>query len=246
MCNFYYVLCDIFLLAKTLRRIKMEIREIINNYFRSLNGNEKWLRTHVYNEASLQHDLGQYLQKELVGNIVQYERNINFYEKIKNDSKKPKKSESDIMIVKDDDDLTLISAIEIKYHSYFTQSGNKRGAFDISLAHFLKDIELNEFLKNKFQSSTFSIFIYTFPKGQKPSTSNDYSELFNTFINNENITLDRDQYDKIKKQFEKKNKFLSCANLNITGEYKSRFDSFLFRKQDNDNEMEFKYLIIQH
>ena len=117
-------------------RIRKCIVEVIEGNGDDISGlNKDDDKKHIYNEFSLQHELGIKLRDELEGNcLVQFERNLlsfkNLPQKYKTMDKEKevinkvevrkafKKSEIDILVVnKDDkDDTNEKYAIELKYH----------------------------------------------------------------------------------------------------------------------------------
>lgn len=116
----------------------------------------------IYNEFSLQHELGIFLRKELepFGFKVQFERNIeNFFQIpanlsgkertdwIKAEQKKFCKHEMDILIFKTFDLDSEKYAIELKYP--------KNGQYPEQMYSFIKDIKFMEQVNEKFNIKTF-------------------------------------------------------------------------------------------
>lgn len=128
-------------------------KEIFRRFFEEIGDGE----IEVYNEFSLQHELGIYLRKELFqfGKLkVQFEKNsldVLGYEKpfpqneLKNrfGNKKIRKKEIDIVIIeeKSDSDKNLIASIELKYP--------RNGQVPESMYSFVKDLRFLEGLTKK-------------------------------------------------------------------------------------------------
>ena len=127
----------------------------------------------IYNEFSLQHELGCFLRAETVGCKVQFERNISFF--FRADGRYFTKREIDI-VVYSRDKRDLLAAIELKYP--------RNGQHPEQMFSFCKDIAFCEELKqNGFQTAATLIFaddplfykgssagIYGFFRGRKPLT----------------------------------------------------------------------------
>lgn len=129
------------------------ITKIFRSFFEEIGDGE----IEVYNEFSLQHELGIYLRKELLKHgkfKVQFEKNsldVLGYEKpfpqneLKNrfGNKKIRKKEIDIVIIeeKSDSDKNLIVSIELKYP--------RNGQVPESMYSFVKDIKFLEGLTKK-------------------------------------------------------------------------------------------------
>jgi hypothetical protein len=89
----------------------------------------------IYNEFSLQHELGIFLRKQLPNYLVQFERNVRYF----SNSKFPfTKKEIDISIFTEDKSQ-LIYAIELKYP--------KNGQYPETMFNICKDIAFVEELK---------------------------------------------------------------------------------------------------
>lgn len=167
----------------------------------------------VYNEFSLQHELGFYLRSKLSKNWrVDFERNIAEFEK--NNSplqiKKPIKKEIDIIIRPTKIfDIKDIIAIELKYP--------RNGAFPKTMWQFKEDIDfLNQLVEEGFKKAYALTIVEQTPfyKGkfkQKPYT---YFRSFNTtkngnIINNDNAII---KWKKINdNQLDKKHK--QCVRM---------------------------------
>lgn len=118
----------------------------------------------IYNEFSLQHELGIYLRERLVGFKVQFERNISFFFKEEKDRDKKKnefvKREMDICIFNDDKSEKY--AIELKFP--------QNGQYPEQMFSFVKDIAFMERVKEKGFNQTFAVTLVTdknFSEGKK-------------------------------------------------------------------------------
>lgn len=105
--------------------------------------NEK--KIELYNEFSLQHELGIFLRNELKEYVVQFERNISFFRI----NKKLIKKEIDIVIYKKD--MSEKYAIELKYP--------RNGQYPEQMYSFVKDIIFMEQLKTEGFDATFSMVL---------------------------------------------------------------------------------------
>ena len=126
----------------------------------------------IYNEFSLQHELGLYLRNYFLGKLkVQFERNVSYFE-----LPKLEKREIDIAITPTDSKEPLC-AIELKYP--------RNGQVPETMFSFCKDIAfLEQLVSSGFQSAYFLAFaedplfysgkgerIYEFFRSGKPITS---------------------------------------------------------------------------
>lgn len=90
----------------------------------------------IYNEFSLQHELGIFLRAQFSGDLVQFERNVAYFSQLKESFTK---REIDIVVFsKDKTDLRL--AIELKYP--------RNGQYPEQMFSFCKDIAFAEELHN--------------------------------------------------------------------------------------------------
>ena len=85
------------------------------------NNDEKY----IYNEISLQHELGEYLRRRLNKSdyerfIVQYERNITSFDEFKGNTADLRKREIDIVIIDKEKNENFV--IELKYHKDTTNA----------------------------------------------------------------------------------------------------------------------------
>ncbi|MEJ9221544.1 hypothetical protein P4H46_25520 [Paenibacillus glucanolyticus] len=94
----------------------------------------------VYNEFSLQHELGIFLRTTLPQYKIQFERNVSYF-----GISETVKKEIDISIVGDKDRY----AVELKYPT--------NGQYPEQLYSFVKDIKFMEQLKEQGFSKTFSV-----------------------------------------------------------------------------------------
>jgi len=114
------------------------MKKNIEEFF-SLVGNGS---TEIYNEFSLQHELGVFLRNRISNQKIQFERNVSFFNFSKADLYK---KEIDISIYSQSD---LFCAIELKYP--------RNGQVPESMFGFCKDIAfLEQLLENGFKSAYF-------------------------------------------------------------------------------------------
>ena len=102
----------------------------------------------IYNEFSLQHELGIYLRDNFDDCQVQFERNIDYFDEYMI-NEEPVKKEIDIVIF--NKDKSSCHAIELKYPQ------NKR--YPMTMYDCIKDIKFMEQLKTAGFESTFCITI---------------------------------------------------------------------------------------
>jgi hypothetical protein len=113
--------------VKAMRR-ESEFGSLIARFVESLAANG----TEIYNEFSLQHELGQFLRSEFPGYLVQFERNVTFFAPSKDAFTK---REIDLVVYsKDKSDLKF--AIELKYP--------RNGQYPEAMYSFCKDIAFAE------------------------------------------------------------------------------------------------------
>jgi len=125
------------------------IRQQIENFLRQASSGE----IEIYNEFSLQHELGIKLRNNLTGYKVQFERNVSFFG-ITGTIKK----EIDIVIYNDAERY----AIELKYPL--------NGQYPETMFSFAKDIRFVEQLKQNGFTRTYALSIvedHNFYKGTK-------------------------------------------------------------------------------
>ena len=164
---------SVYLWKLDLNRLKKQKEKKMNNKQETIVGSaiqkfiEKSLgeridKDFIYNEFSLQHELGIFLRKELepFGFKVQFERNIeNFFQIpanlsgkertdwIKVEQKKFCKHEMDILIFKNFDLDSAKYAIELKFP--------RNGQYPEQMYSFIKDIKFMEQVNEKFNIKTF-------------------------------------------------------------------------------------------
>lgn len=132
---------------------KLMISEIKETIIEFLEYSKKIEFSNIYNEFSLQHELGIYLRRYLKDNYkdnykVEFERNINFF--ITDvDKKKFEKKEIDIVIYSKDQKEKY--AIEIKHPL--------NGQYPEQMFSFIKDLEFLEKLKLNGFNGTLSLVL---------------------------------------------------------------------------------------
>ncbi len=107
----------------------MDLHKLIDRFFRLIN----YTGIEIYNEFSLQHELGIFIRNQHPEYKVQFERNISYF----NTSMKTIKKEIDIVIY--NADKTEIYSIELKYP--------RNGQYPEQLYAFTKDLVFAEELK---------------------------------------------------------------------------------------------------
>ena len=134
--------------------------------FMRLIGNKK---VEIYNEFSLQHELGLFLRQRLVDYKIQFERNTNFFG-INNTIK----HEIDIVVYNDNEKF----AIELKYP--------RNGQYPEQMFSFIKDIKFMEELKMKGFDKTYCLTLVddkNFYSESKRKTDN----IIYSYFRNKNI-----------------------------------------------------------
>lgn len=134
--------------------LRKEINDFIEEYRNVNNG------IVVYNEFSLQHELGFFLRSRLKGEgyKVEFERNVSFFGINNGNGNKLTKHEIDISIYKKDASGNFAEkyAIELKYP--------RNGQYPERMYSFVKDIEfMEELRKNGFNGTA----VLTFVDGKK-------------------------------------------------------------------------------
>lgn len=125
-----------------------KIEDIIIDFLKKYKNNfigknkNKIKEDNIYNEFSLQHELGIYLRNNYPGYIVEYERNISYFinDNDKKDIKDFLKKEIDIVMYKyDGKNITDKYAIELKYplNGQYPEQMKK---FDIDI-EFMKQVK---------------------------------------------------------------------------------------------------------
>jgi len=121
----------------------MELKPLLENFAGLVRNNQ----IEIYNEFSLQHELGIYLRNQLQGTKVQFERNVVHFSF---DKSHFIKREIDISIFKNQQQ-GLLAALELKYP--------KNGQYPEQMYSFCKDIKFAEELKAAgFQRTYVVIF----------------------------------------------------------------------------------------
>jgi hypothetical protein len=119
----------------------LNLREIIEAFLNYYNKSD----VDIYNEFSLQHELGMYIRNILPNYKIQFERNVSFF----TDSTNTIKKEIDISIF--NLDMTEKYAIELKFP--------RNGQFPQQMYYFVKDIKFIEELKERGFNSTACLTI---------------------------------------------------------------------------------------
>lgn len=142
--------------------VEMDFEHIISDFMKHIIAGE----IEVYNEFSLQHELGLFLRDRLTGYKVQFERNTKFF-----NISDTVKHEIDIVVFNDSEKY----AIELKYPL--------NGQYPEQMYSFIKDIRFMEELKQagfngtycltlvqdkKFFSGAKQDGIYSYFRGKKP------------------------------------------------------------------------------
>jgi hypothetical protein len=126
---------------------KSELAKLIEEFIESVSSNN----IEIYNEFSLQHELGIFLRNKLPAFLVQFERHVDyFFEGPRVDF--PKR-EMDIAVFSEDK-LELKYAIELKYP--------RNGQYPEQMYSCCKDLAFLETLKNKkpgFAATALLIFV---------------------------------------------------------------------------------------
>ncbi len=117
----------------------MDLYKLIDAFFLQLCNSDM----EIYNEFSLQHELGIYLRIQLPEYKVQFERNISYFDI----SKKTIKKEIDITIF--NNDKTEVYSIELKYP--------RNGQYPEQLFSFTKDLIFAEELKKAGFTRTYAV-----------------------------------------------------------------------------------------
>ena len=98
----------------------------------------------IYNEFSLQHELGIYLRSKLPGKKIQFERNVSFFDS----GKTPFiKKEIDIVVYSDKNAPDV--AIELKFP--------RNGQYPVQMLKFCQDVQFAEELKAAKFKETYAV-----------------------------------------------------------------------------------------
>ena len=166
---------------------KLDLAQHIKDFFAYVQNNN----VELYNEFSLQHELGIYLREKLPSYKVQFERNVSFFD-IKSETVK---KEIDIVIYSPDKKERY--AVELKYP--------RNGQIPEQMYAFVKDIRFVEQLKNNGFTKTCAVTlvedklfysgkttrIYGFFRGENPKTLHGKIEK-PTGKRNEHVKLSED------------------------------------------------------
>lgn len=125
----------------------LDLKKLISDFFQSVNVNQ----IDIYNEFSLQHELGVYLRAALPTYKVQFERNVTFFAM---DKRETIKKEIDISIFSEDKKEKY--AVELKYPL--------NGQYPEQMYSFVKDIRFMEQLKELGFNKTAAVTLV----GHKP------------------------------------------------------------------------------
>lgn len=126
-----------------------ELAKLIKEFVESVSNNN----IEIYNEFSLQHELGIFLRNNLPASLVQFERHVDYF--FRGQKKHFAKREMDIAVFsRVEDKLELKYAIELKYP--------RNGQYPEQMYSCCKDIAFLEKLKNKesgFAATALLIFV---------------------------------------------------------------------------------------
>lgn len=117
----------------------LEIRQLIEDFFLCVQSND----IEIYNEFSLQHELGIFLRKKLPVYRIQFERNVSYF----TPDNKTIKREIDITIFNEDKSEKY--AIELKCPL--------NGQYPEQMYSFVKDIKFMEELKSRGFTKTATV-----------------------------------------------------------------------------------------
>ncbi len=137
-----------------------DIEELLHSFFTTMQENQ----IEIYNEFSLQHELGIYLRENLTGYKVQFERNVSFFFQ----NVKTIKKEIDIVVY--DDERGERYAIELKHPL--------NGQYPEQMYAFVKDIKFNEELLKLSFTKTFAVVLV---KDRPFYTGNNNSGIYRYF-----------------------------------------------------------------
>lgn len=154
------------------KHIEMFVRTKINN-------------DNIYNEFSLQHELGFYLREELKSFKVEFERNVKFFSDNQDENflKKFVKKEMDIVAYKENTKNLETYAIELKYPT--------NGAYPRRMFQFVEDIKFMEQVKDELGfTKTYCLTLISDSQKGIPfrycSRKNE-GEIYHYFRNNKEI-----------------------------------------------------------
>lgn len=135
----------------------MDVEKIIQDFINNIS----LIESDIYNEFSLQHELGIFFRQKLPDYKVQFERNVSFFNSCEKDNFI--KKEIDIVIYKED--FSEKYAVELKYP--------KNGQYPETMFSFIKDICFMEQVKQNLHfDNTFVLTMVTdknYYEGSYPS-----------------------------------------------------------------------------
>lgn len=139
----------------------------------------------VYNEFSLQHELGFYLREKLKSFKVEFERNVKFFSDNQDENflKKFVKKEMDIVAYKENTKNLEKYAIELKYPT--------NGAYPRRMFQFVEDIKFMEQVKDELGfTKTYCLTLISDSQKGIPfrySSRKNEGEIYHYFRNNREI-----------------------------------------------------------
>ena len=119
------------------------IEELIEDFAEKIGSGD----VEIYNEFSLQHELGCYLREKMQGRKIQFERNISYFNPRR---EKFIKKEIDISVFTcEENRFRLEVAIELKFP--------RNGQMPVQIYEFIKDIKFAEELRQAGFENTFAV-----------------------------------------------------------------------------------------
>lgn len=158
----------------------MNIKKHIEMFARTKINNDN-----VYNEFSLQHELGFYLREKLKSFKVEFERNVKFFSDNQDENflKKFVKKEMDIVAYKENTKNLEKYAIELKYPT--------NGAYPRRMFQFVEDIKFMEQVKDELGfTKTYCLTLISDSQKGIPfrySSRKNEGEIYHYFRNNREI-----------------------------------------------------------
>ncbi len=171
---------------------KIDIEIILDKLLKEASSKDKGKKDNlIYNEVSLQFELGKRIKEKFPNYCVEYERNIKRFgienKKDKNNIKKYNKSEIDIVIYEKDKEKDINSnryAIELKYPAHRKCLAKKdkylTGEYPYRMRQFLDDIIFMDKLKKEGFSKTFCI-TFVDDKSFHTGKNNSSNEIYQCF-----------------------------------------------------------------
>ena len=149
------------------------MKKVLEKFFDYAYDNE----IEIYNEFSLQHELGIYLRNILPKYKIEFERNVDCFNI---DKHKTIKKEIDISIIKGTEKF----AIELKFP--------RNGQYPEQMYNFIKDIKFLEQLKEHKFKKVFSVVLVDDTNFYKYSKHQKEKEIYSSFRNqNFNIKINK-------------------------------------------------------